>query len=611
MASKNDIIRTVLEYVQDHDDRYAIMMMGDWGCGKTWLVDHDVRRALSHKGWSLVRVSLFGIRTVEELNARIVTSRAREFLPKTESTKDSSRDSQLSGGWLAGTLLDNIQNTLKDRTGISFNLTTGLLASTFTWTKTLLVLDDLERRSSESDNELFGHINNMVEGQRVKVLFLCNLEEDKGVAKAFDKLIWRRVHYVPDMGEHVELMLDRIEGKFPAELCVRQRIIAALDATHCQNIRELWKLRRMVQALLSSGFSSDESIPPYSRASMIEDTLRLCLKYSAQAGEKKPQEHNQHADQTEFEGKAIPTMESLLARGDMALLESMPFIRDYYDDGTPLDQETMRQILSELALQRYPYSTVCQEALEADQRFRTLNVEDSDARSIAASIESAFGAEDIPLASLPRMVSTLAALRDIGIIGDENVRHCLSHAEAMLQSSPLEAKRAIACDPVSWQVGIPESFDEHVIEIDGLRQFVEQLVADEQDLNRELSLYMNPDQENACTALAEKLRSYNDSKFLEWSYVEVPPRVVARCVQTSNAESICCLRAAMTVLFRNPKPWNERDISECARWSRAVAEELDGIEIESLMRRHHAERLRDCLVKESEELFAQLPSESA
>lgn len=603
MASENEVIRTVIEYMSD-EERYAIMITGEWGCGKTWLVNNNIRRVLYYKGWGIARVSLYGIRTVEELNARIVTSRARELVPKAGKTINRPNDPEPSKGWLTSTLIDNIQDALKNMTGVSLNLTTGLLASTLTWTRTLLVLDDLERRDPDSDSALFGHINNLVEGQGVKVLFLCNLEKDRGVAKAFDKLIWRRIQYVPNMETHVDSLLKRVRGTFPKELYVREHILSALESVHCQNIRELWRLRRMLQTLLSSGFASDESIPAYSRGTMIEDTLRLCLEYSAHSDKDKPNKDERTDAENERKSKTIPTIESLLARGDMALVNDMPFIRSYYDDGVPLDQAMVGRILRNLARDRYPYSTVCQTAVEAERRFCAKKVEDDEAKSIAGSIVRAFEVEELPPTLLPMMVDALAKLKYIGIIDEKETNRCLGHAKAMLESNPLEAKRALAYDPVSWQTTTQKDSEEYVEEIGMLRQFVNELTIGERDYSRELKRYMNSDPENACAVLAERFNGYIDSKCVKWACVEVPPIVVAKCVQASSVESICCLEATMTVLFHNPKPWNENDMTECARWSKSVAETLCDVEIESRMRRYYAERLRKRLVEGSTELFA-------
>ena len=610
MADKSDVKKTVIEYVND-DDRYAIMVTGDWGCGKTWLIENDLRRALSYKGWKLARVSLFGISSAEELNARIVASRAREYLPRAGDADRQPGNAQSSGGWLSNTLIDNLQSAVEKKTGISINLTAGLLASALTWSKTLLVLDDLERRAPGSDDALFGQINNLVEGQGVKILFLCNMEKDDGVEKVFDKLIWRRVHYIPDMEEHVDLMLKRIKGTFPEGLHMKQHVLSALDATHCQNIREIWKLRRMLQSLCSCEFTSDEGIPAYSRGAMLEDTLRLCLEYSSQLNQHEADNQpDKDDDPKEKRQKEVPTVESLLARGDATLLASLPFVRDYYEDGTSQDINEMSKVLKEQARQRYPFSDICQQALEAEQRFRQLKVEDDEAMAIGATIVRAFTSEEIPPALLPRMVATITILRDIGLIGGTEIEMCMEHAREILASDLYESRRAVAYDPISWQMEGQNNREDHIDEIDDLRRFVMNLAPTEQADKLELERFMASEPDSACARLANHINTYMDTPFVAWACAEVAPPVVAACVQTSDVVSICCLKASMTMLSRNPKPWNGHDVSGCAHWAQEVARALDGVEIGSPMRQYHARELRECFAKGAEELFGQLPDEA-
>lgn len=44
----------------------ALMVSGEWGCGKTYHIEKEVMSALQEKGWNPVKVSLFGIESVNE-----------------------------------------------------------------------------------------------------------------------------------------------------------------------------------------------------------------------------------------------------------------------------------------------------------------------------------------------------------------------------------------------------------------------------------------------------------------------------------------------------------------------------------------------------------------
>ena len=316
MSDRQGIIDTILDYVAD-SDRYAMMVTGEWGCGKTWLIENDVREALSNNEWNLTRVSLYGVATSEELNARIVAARAREIMPKNQDVYKKQKSERLESpnGRFIDMMLKNVQDAIKGKTGVSINLTTGMLASALTWSKTVLVLDDLERRAPDSDNILFGQINDLVEGRGVKIVFLCNDKKDKSVVNAFDKIIWRRVRYTPSMEEQVDNILEHLDDSFPNSLDIRSRLLSAFAATQCHNIRELWKLRRMLQALCACSFTTDAGIPTYARGAMLEDVLRLCLEYSSQRiGNKASQPKvPKDADQKSM-SRRVPSIKSQLLR---------------------------------------------------------------------------------------------------------------------------------------------------------------------------------------------------------------------------------------------------------------------------------------------------------
>ena len=45
----------------------ALMVSGEWGCGKTYHIEKMIIPALQQEGWNIVKVSLFGIDSVNEI----------------------------------------------------------------------------------------------------------------------------------------------------------------------------------------------------------------------------------------------------------------------------------------------------------------------------------------------------------------------------------------------------------------------------------------------------------------------------------------------------------------------------------------------------------------
>ena len=57
----------LIRYCNEERHLGALLLTGEWGCGKTYLVDRDLADAL-HATHFIVRVSFLGIDSIEALN---------------------------------------------------------------------------------------------------------------------------------------------------------------------------------------------------------------------------------------------------------------------------------------------------------------------------------------------------------------------------------------------------------------------------------------------------------------------------------------------------------------------------------------------------------------
>lgn len=55
----------------------ALMVSGEWGCGKTYHIEKVIIPTLREEGWNPVKVSLFGIESVNEIPLRIADNYKR------------------------------------------------------------------------------------------------------------------------------------------------------------------------------------------------------------------------------------------------------------------------------------------------------------------------------------------------------------------------------------------------------------------------------------------------------------------------------------------------------------------------------------------------------
>ncbi len=192
----------------------ALMVSGEWGCGKTYYIEKVVIPALKQDGWNSVKASLFGIESVNEIPIRIADNYERSESNKGEETKKEKKKWKLSccGKGKAGKVLARgaqfasnlswLESFVDVKTLISNN--SGLLYRLIPTEKTIIILDDIERIIDTIDiHILLGAINDLVEQRGYKVMLIANNSyiRQKGEAKLVfkEKVIEKTLVYEPDV----------------------------------------------------------------------------------------------------------------------------------------------------------------------------------------------------------------------------------------------------------------------------------------------------------------------------------------------------------------------------------------------------------------------------
>lgn len=192
----------------------ALMVSGEWGCGKTYHIEKVVMPALQQDGWNPVKVSLFGIESVNEMPLRIADNYKRPENNEVDGTKKEKKKSWLSslGKEKAGKALAKgaqfaskiswLGNFVDVETLVNNN--SGLLYKLIPTEKTVIILDDIERVIDIIDvHTLLGAINELVEQRGYKVIVIANNSymQQKGEAKLVfkEKVIEKTLVYEPDV----------------------------------------------------------------------------------------------------------------------------------------------------------------------------------------------------------------------------------------------------------------------------------------------------------------------------------------------------------------------------------------------------------------------------
>ena len=190
----------------------ALMVSGEWGCGKTYHIEKVVIPALQEEGWNPVKVSLFGIESVNEIPLRIADNYKRPKNDEGDRTKKekscwfSLRKEKAGKAVVKGAQLVSsiswIESFVDVKTLVDKN--SGLLYKLIPTEKTVIILDDIERVIDIIDvHTLLGAINELVEQRGYKVVVIANNSymQQKSEAKLVfkEKVIEKTLVYEPDV----------------------------------------------------------------------------------------------------------------------------------------------------------------------------------------------------------------------------------------------------------------------------------------------------------------------------------------------------------------------------------------------------------------------------
>ena len=64
----------LIYYCDEIEPVGALLLSGEWGCGKTYLIEHELKAALKDKA-VVIRVSLFGMENIDEIHKKSMADR--------------------------------------------------------------------------------------------------------------------------------------------------------------------------------------------------------------------------------------------------------------------------------------------------------------------------------------------------------------------------------------------------------------------------------------------------------------------------------------------------------------------------------------------------------
>jgi nucleoside-triphosphatase THEP1 len=224
--------KLVFRYIDELTPSYAIMVNGQWGCGKTTFIE----RALNEQNKKFYRVSLYGVNSAEEINDRL-------FAEITSIEDSSDKDFQIVSKTL-GKLLGGLEDVNGGVVGAAASAVGSVARSRILSSisrDTILVFDDIER-AEIPPNQALSAINRFVEDRKLNVILLCDeskIDDDKyRVTKEKAVLHTLQLEMPPE--EVVDIVFSTPHN-LPCDILEVSKLALreALQTTGCSNIRTI------------------------------------------------------------------------------------------------------------------------------------------------------------------------------------------------------------------------------------------------------------------------------------------------------------------------------------------------------------------------------------
>lgn len=228
--TEKEIITEIERYLSDTSYNYAVMIDGDWGCGKTFFVKNGLSKAIaeheeeSEKPRKAVYISLYGHKTILDIQDAIAIQ--LHFV----SGSEKRFWSKLGKKRIVGNGVHSAITLAKAARDI-FAPGTSVFEIEEPWidlASCIFIFDDVERCNCPL-NEVFGFINGLVEHEGVKVILVAN-ENEIQINEAADN---KELQYLVATNETIEYPKvkdiwgdeNRKEPLTPEELERRRKIL--------------------------------------------------------------------------------------------------------------------------------------------------------------------------------------------------------------------------------------------------------------------------------------------------------------------------------------------------------------------------------------------------
>ena len=169
-----ELVESILDYVRADYTDYAVMINGEWGSGKTYFWNHQIKNKieslqLNGKKYTTIYMSLYGISNLEEISKKIFIETTQLMNKNVKKYMDSHGQTTIPEYAKTGLDMANFFGVTKNGEKVDYG-------DFFSTDDKVLCFDDLERANVDVV-DILGYINNFVEHDHIKTIIICNEKE--------------------------------------------------------------------------------------------------------------------------------------------------------------------------------------------------------------------------------------------------------------------------------------------------------------------------------------------------------------------------------------------------------------------------------------------------
>lgn len=578
----DEITEVIKSYMQCDDiDLQALVLHGEWGSGKTYYCENDLKTALNKMDIKICRVSLFGVSNYEEALNRVIAS----CLPLSEKAVGgicAAISALVKNAIKAGSSMLN--NKIEDL-GIQFSLKPDLLLPLLDTKNALVIFDDCERSSfAHDDRTSLGFVNNMVENHGWHVMLVRNkplsFEDENSVEKA----IMSQIMFEPDLQTLYQgLVKPRLQFPEHIDFDIDDAIIDGIKGSAI-NVRALSRSIPTINYVLSTSVLVDKTVKSSGRAQALSNFISYAVRAWAGNTPKKPDTSNKAVnmiDNSEF----IEYENYLLISKALAPLT----------EGGNVSPNAIEHSFKEYVIAENPESAADLEAQDIENQWFALPwLEDDQVKLLANQLELLLTEGRYSQGWFYKIIRIALNLIDLGF-WDEAFR------EKLLESLRLAANRDPKCNADKLRQERAMANDFYGM---NANQIMDELISSvekeesERALNR-ISLELSDVDGDTGNTLSELFKEAMQSGYSR-TILNVPAEYVAASIYEGTAASQMSLHSFFN---RDIKKYSDgQSLTEAINWLRSIDDRLVKVGFKSRMGQLRTECIRNDFKEAIEEL---------